>query len=55
MSDSISQPTRMTRLAFASLRPRALVCRQAHVVRCVLDLLGQARPRARADTESIIS
>jgi hypothetical protein len=54
MSDPTTPRTRMPRLAVASLRPRALVCLRAHVAPCVLDLLGQARPRAHAAVESII-
>jgi hypothetical protein len=54
MSDPTTPHTPMTRLAVASLRPRALVCPRAHVAPCVLDLLGQARPGAHAAMGSII-
>src|ERR671929_89994 len=54
MSNSTTSHAWMTRVAFASLRPRSLACLQARHAPCVLDQLGPARPQSHGAVESLI-
>jgi len=54
MIDPTTRHAWMTRLAFASLRPRVCLCQPAKAAPCVLDLLGPTRPQSHLAAEPTI-